>query len=70
MELAANLNGDVAPRDFFDEDVEKEKEFLDVAGILDASNGLEKLTSMKARLQFYPLFTCYKAPLFTGDSEY
>ena len=39
-----------APKDFFDENVEAEKEFVDIAAALNTEDGLERLTAMRESL--------------------
>jgi len=39
----------MVPDDFFDEESESEKEFLDIASSLVNGNGLESLTTVKVR---------------------
>eukprot|EP00607_Mallomonas_marina_P006449 CAMPEP_0182428542 /NCGR_PEP_ID=MMETSP1167-20130531/23100_1 /TAXON_ID=2988 /ORGANISM="Mallomonas Sp, Strain CCMP3275" /LENGTH=290 /DNA_ID=CAMNT_0024611501 /DNA_START=175 /DNA_END=1051 /DNA_ORIENTATION=+ len=47
---SSKINVGVAPKDFFDETVEEEKEFLDIATVLERNGGLEDLTSVKNSL--------------------
>jgi len=43
------------PRDFFDDNVEEDKEFLDVAAALESPGGLEQLTTVKEPLSWQEL---------------
>jgi hypothetical protein len=50
-----NLNSitlDIVPDDFFDDDVEGEKEFLDMASSLIQQGDLGQLTSLTVRIGF------------------
>ena len=54
-----NTNLPIVPHEFFDDNIESEKEFLDLATSLNSA-GLESLTVQKVRLFYiYFLFNCY-----------